>query len=198
MTREVVETLSRHRFPVEVLTKSDLVLRDLELYDKANRVTWACVFFTITTFDAEIAAQFEPGAPSPERRLAAMAEFAKAGLTTGAAMMPLLPGICDDDEHIADVVRRVKDAGGQFILGAGLTLKEGAQKDRYMSFLELHYPEAMALYERLYGEGFETRGGLRASSATAHQRDLYTVWDSGPYASSDLARRPSGRQQADR
>ena len=162
LTREVVETLSRYHFPVEVLTKSDLVLRDLELYQQANRDTWACVFFTITTFDAKITAQFEPGAPPPERRLAAMAEVAKAGLMTGAAMMPLLPGICDDDYHIVDVVRRVKDAGGQFILGGGLTLKKGVQRDRYVFFLELHYPEITALCGRLYGDGFETWGDYEA------------------------------------
>lgn len=158
LTRGVVKTLSHHRFPVQVLTKSDLALRDLELYRDVNRNTWACVFFTITTFDGEIASRFEPGAPSPERRLAALAEVAKAGLTTGVAMMPLLPGICDDDEHIAEVVQRVKDAGGQFVLGAGLTLKAGVQRDRYMAFLGLHYPRAVALHEKLYSDGFEMGG----------------------------------------
>lgn len=158
LTREIVETLYRHRFPVEVLTKSDLVLRDLDLYQDVDREVWACVFFTITTFDPHVAGHFEPAASTPEERLAAMAEVARAGLTTGVAMMPLLPGISDGDHNIADVVRRVKDAGGQFVLGGGLTLKEGAQRDRYMAFLDLRYPQAVPLYRRLYGEGFETRG----------------------------------------
>jgi len=158
LTREIVETLYRHRFPVEVLTKSDLVLRDLELYQDVDREAWACVFFTISTFDPHVAAHFEPAASTPEERLAAMTEMAKAGLTTGVAMMPLLPGISDDDDNITEVVRRVKDAGGHFVLGAGLTLKEGAQRDRYMAFLDLHYPEAAPLYRRLYGDGLETRG----------------------------------------
>jgi hypothetical protein len=56
------------------------------------------------------------------------------------------------------VVRRVKDAGGQFVLGAGLTLKEGAQRERYMGFLEQHYPQTLPLYHQLYGSGYETRG----------------------------------------
>jgi len=158
LTREIVEVLYGHHFPVEVLTKSDLVLRDLELYQEISRDTWACVFFTITTFDQQIADHFEPGASPPERRLAAMTEVAKAGLTTGIAMMPLLPGISDNDNNITDVVKRVKDGGGQFVLGGGLTLKEGVQRDRYMAFLNLYYPEAVTLYDRLYGDGFETRG----------------------------------------
>ena len=158
LTREVVETLHRHRFPIEVLTKSDLVLRDLELYREVNRGAWACVFFTITTFDPHLAGQFEPGASSPQERLAAMTEVAKAGVTTGAAMMPLLPRISDDDANIADVVKRVKDGGGQFVLGGGLTLKEGTQRERYMTFLGMHYPQAVSLHQRLYADGFETRG----------------------------------------
>jgi DNA repair photolyase len=158
LTREIVEALHRHRFPVEVLTKSDLVLRDLDLYQDLDRQAWACVFFTITTFDPDVAGHFEPAASAPEERLAAMSEVAKAGLTTGVAMMPLLPGISDSDDNITEVVRRVKNAGGRFVLGGGLTLKAGAQRDRYMAFLDLHYPEATPLYQRLYGDGFETRG----------------------------------------
>jgi DNA repair photolyase len=97
LTREVVEVLGRHRFPVEVLTKSDLVLRDLDLYGEIDGRSWACVFFTITTFDEEVASRFEPGAATPERRLEAMRRVAGAGLTTGVAMMPLLPGITDGE-----------------------------------------------------------------------------------------------------
>jgi DNA repair photolyase len=158
VTRGVVEVLCQHQFPVEVLTKSDLVLRDLELYQEAGRRAWSCVFFTITTFDEQIAGRFEPGASSPQRRLEAMRAVSRAGLATGVSMMPLLPGLCDDDEHIEEVVRRVKDAGGQFVLGAGLTLKEGVQRDRYMGFLEQHYPQTLPLYQQLYGTGYETRG----------------------------------------
>jgi DNA repair photolyase len=159
LTREVAEVLRCHRFPVEVLTKSDLVLRDLDLYREIDRQSWACVFFTITTFDGGIASRFEPGAPTPERRLEAMRRVAGAGLTTGVAMMPLLPGITDGEDNIRDVVCRVRDAGGQFVLGGGLTLKEGVQRERYMEFLEKHYAELTPFYGQLYGGGFETRGG---------------------------------------
>jgi len=159
LTRDIMEVLHRHRFPIEVLTKSDLVLRDLDLYQEIAHQTWACVFFTITTFDEQIARRFEPGAATPERRLEALSQVARTGVTTGVAMMPLLPGICDNDRNIEDVIRRVKDAGGQFVLGGGLTLKEGAQRERYMGFLKTHYPEVLTLYGGLYGESFEARGG---------------------------------------
>jgi DNA repair photolyase len=159
LTKEVVEVLHHHQFPVEVLTKSDLVLRDLDLYEEIARLSWACVFFTITTFDQQIAERFEPGAATPERRLEALRQVARTGVTTGVAMMPLLPGISDDERNIEDVVSRVKDAGGQFVLGGGLTLKEGAQRERYMGFLKTHYPEVLTLYGQLYGKGYEAQGG---------------------------------------
>jgi DNA repair photolyase len=158
LTRQLVELLGSRGFPVEVLTKSDLVLRDLDLYQEINRHTWACVFFTITTFDEEIAGRFEPGAPSPERRLEAMRRVARAGITTGVAMMPLLPGISDVDGSIDEIVSRVKDAGGQFVLAGGLTLKEGAQRERYMAYLERDYPQLLSLYGQLYGGGLEAQG----------------------------------------
>ncbi len=158
LTRKVVKALAGHQFPVEVLTKSDLVLRDLDLYAEASRQSWACVFFTITTFDEQIAGRFEPGASPPDRRLEAMRQVAGAGVVTGVAMMPLLPGISDDDRNIEDVISRVRDAGGQFVLAGGLTLKEGAQRQRYIGVLESHYPQVLPLYEQLYGSGFETRG----------------------------------------
>ncbi|GAG00050.1 unnamed protein product, partial [marine sediment metagenome] len=72
ITRRILETLARHRFPVEVLTKSDLVLRDLDVLQEINGVAWAGVLFTITTFDPVVAGRFEPYAPSPERRLTAL------------------------------------------------------------------------------------------------------------------------------
>lgn len=177
LTREIVETLHSHHFPVEVLTKSDGVLRDLELYREIAEESWACVFFTITTFDQQIAGRFEPWASPPDRRLAAMREIAKAGLTTGVAMMPLLPGISDDDLNVTEVVKRVKDAGGQFVLAGGLTLKEGVQRDRYLAFLNAHYPQVEGLYDGLYGDGFEARGSygpqlLRRVREICDQHDI--------------------------
>jgi len=184
LTRRVVEALGRHGFPVEVLTKSDLVLRDLELYQEINRRTWSCVFFTITTFDEQIASRFEAGAPPPERRLEAMRMVAKAGLTTGVAMMPLLPGITDGDDNIKDVVTRVRDAGGEFVLGGGLTLKQGVQRSRYVDFLQVHHPDVVSLHERLYADGLEPRG-------TYGPRLLRSVRDiCDQYGISDRMRRP--------
>jgi len=158
ITRQVLEALARHSFPVEVLTKSDLVLRDLDVLQEINSVAWAGVLFTITTLDPVVAARFEPYAPSPERRLAALERVAEAGLTTGVMLCPYLPGISDDEAHLEEVVRRVKDAGAQFVFHGGLTLKEGPQKTRFLETLERYYPHLLPRYEELYSEGYSPRG----------------------------------------
>jgi DNA repair photolyase len=154
ITQKVLETLLRFGFGALVMTKSDMVLRDLDLLQRVNEAAWAGVIFTITTFDPEVVRLFEPGAPSPERRLEALEKVAKAGLVTGVIACPLLPGICDDEAHIEEVVRRAKGAGAQFVLHGGLTLKKGPQRERYMEALVLHYPHLVTWYEELYGKGY--------------------------------------------
>jgi len=154
LTRRILETLAGYGFPIEVLTKSDLVLRDLDLFQEINSVTWAGVLFTITTFDPVVVERFEPHAPSPERRLAALESVAKIGLTTGVMLCPHLPGISDDEAHLEEVVRRAVDAGAQFILHGGLTLKKGAQRTRFLQTLERYYPHLLSVYERLYAAGY--------------------------------------------
>jgi len=154
ITRRVLETLARHRFPVEILTKSDLVLHDLEVIQEINSTAWAGVLFTITTLDTAVVSRFEPYSPSPERRLAALEQVAKRGLTAGVMLCPYLPGISDDEAHIGEVVRRARDAGAQFVLLGGLTLKGGPQKDRFAEVLGHYYPRLVPRYEQLYSAGY--------------------------------------------
>jgi hypothetical protein len=91
---------------------------------------------------------------SPERRLAALEHVAKRGLTAEVKLCPYLLGISDDEAHIDEVVRRAKDAGAQFLLYGGLTLKEGPQKDRFTEVLERYYPPLVPRYEQLYPAGY--------------------------------------------
>jgi len=150
LSRRILETLAQHRFPVEILTKSDLVLRDLDILQQINSVAWAGALFTITTFDRAVASRFEPFSPSPERRLAALEQVARSGLMTGLVLCPYLPSISDDEAHIEEVVKRAKDAGAKFVLHGGLTLKPGPQKDRYIEALTDFYPDLLSRYQELY------------------------------------------------
>jgi hypothetical protein len=91
-------------------------------------------------------------AASPEKRFAAMETLAKAGLITGAVMMPILPGLCDDDATLQNMVRWTADHGGQFVITGGLTLSD-QQRGFFFEALNVRFPDLVTLYEKLYTQG---------------------------------------------
>src|SRR5512136_875013 len=96
LTRRALEVIAEFRFPVHIITKSALVLRDLDLLKEIGRL-YAAVTFTITTYDDGLSKMLEPGAPVSSRRLAAMQTLSAAGILTGVALMPVLPFIEDTE-----------------------------------------------------------------------------------------------------
>jgi len=153
LTRRALEIILRFHFPVHILTKSDLVLRDLDLLQAINSV-YAAVSLTVTTADDELALKLEPGAPSPSRRYAAMARLAAAGIRSGALLMPVLPFIEDTAENIEAVVRRTHESGGTYIIAAfGMTLRD-RQRDHYYAQLDRLFPGLRGKYERRFGQRY--------------------------------------------
>ncbi len=154
LTRRALEVLLRHRYPLHLITKSDLVLRDLDLLARIAE-TAAYVSFTVTTSDDALAAQLEPGAPSPTRRYAAMAALARAGVTVGVTMMPILPFIEDTEENVTAIVERALDAGARYVIPwFGMTLRD-RQRDYYYAQLDRLFPGLRRRYEQRYGEAYE-------------------------------------------
>jgi DNA repair photolyase len=162
LTAQALDVIAEQQFPVHVLTKSDLVLRDLETLRVISRV-YAAISFTITTADDELGKQIEPGAPPVSRRLAAMEKLAGAGLLTGALMMPVLPFIEDQPENIAAIVHRARESGASYILAAfGMTLRD-RQRAYYYAQLDRLFPGLRLQYERQYGDRYSAaaRGAKR-------------------------------------
>ena len=156
MTRRALEIILRHGFPVHILTKSDLVVRDLDLLTQISR-TYAAVSFTITTVDDALAARVEPNAPSPARRLAAMRQCSEASLLSGAMLMPVLPFVEDSVENVLGVVHGVHQAGGRYIVAAfGMTLRD-RQREYYYHQLDRWFPGLRERYLRAYGEKYSAR-----------------------------------------
>jgi DNA repair photolyase len=120
LSRRMLEVCRDLIFPVFVLERSPLVLRDLDLLREIHKNAHAVVAFSIiSTAEAPGAARvraIENLAPAAEKRLAAMEEFAAAGITTGTCAMPLLPELCDDDATLTSLVRQTAEHGGQFVL----------------------------------------------------------------------------------
>lgn len=153
LTRQALEIIAAQGFPVHIITKSDLVLRDLDLLREVNREL-ALVSFTLTTVDDALAQKVEPGAPSPSRRLDAMRTLAANGIHTGVTLMPLLPFIQDTCENITGIVTRAADCGASYILPAfGMTLRD-RQRAYYYTQLDAHFPGLRQRYIRQFGDSY--------------------------------------------
>lgn len=154
MTGRALEIIARHRFPVHILTKSDLVLRDVDILREIGQ-TYAAVSFTVTTADDELAAKVEPGAPRPSARYTAIGALAKAGIATGITMMPILPFLEDTVENITQIVTLAHENGASYILPAfGMTLRAGS-REYYYDKLDQLFPGLKAKYQRRYGNSYE-------------------------------------------
>ena len=155
LCRRALEVIAQHQFPVHIITKSDLVLRDIDLLERINTDTYAAISFTITTADDELAKQIEPGAPPSSARFAAMRTLSEAGIHTGVTMMPILPFIGDTEENITRLVELAHEAGAAYILPwFGMTLRAGS-RDWFYDQLERRFPGVKQKYVQQFGERYE-------------------------------------------
>jgi len=153
LTRRMLQVCLEMDFPVFILERSPLVLRDLDLLQEINRKTHATVAFSVIhTARSPHAAQIsdlEHLAPAPEKRFAAMEVLAKAGIRTGICFMPILPELCDTEENLDLVIRTTADHGGQFVLASTLTMAD-QQKKYFFDVLDSRFPDLMPRYQVLY------------------------------------------------
>lgn len=165
MTRGFLELIYKHRFPLLMITKSELILRDLDILKQIDRSAihapdlagklecGAILSFSISTLDEKIAATLEPGAPSPYVRLETMRKCKEAGLMVGLNCMPVLPFISDSEDQIDAMVKAAKDHGADYVLIGGLTLfgtNPADSKVLYYKFLERNFPHLIPAYKKLY------------------------------------------------
>jgi len=164
LTGRALEIIAEFGFPVHIITKSDLVLRDLETLRRISQ-TYATISFTITTADDALAAKVEPGAPRPSARFAAMRTLADNGIQTGVTMMPILPFIEDTEDNITAIVERAAESGATYILPwMGMTLRD-RQRAYFYDRLDALFPGVREKYEHAYGE--------RYSCDVPHAAQLY-------------------------
>ncbi|MCP5108925.1 MAG: radical SAM protein [bacterium] len=150
LTRQVLELLVEKDFPVHILTKSHLVLRDIDLLKKINEKTRVIVSFSLSSARDDISERFELGASSPSQRLEAARQLKKAGITVGVFLLPVIPFITDTARIMADTAASIQKAGADFLMFGGMTLKEGRQKEFFYRTLDQFYPELIPDYDRIY------------------------------------------------
>jgi DNA repair photolyase len=156
LSRRMLEVCLELGFPVFVLERSPLVVRDLDLLqDIDERAVTVVAFSIISTPDSphsERVRDMECLAPPVEKRFQAMEQLASAGILTGTCMMPILPKLCDDDANLEYVVEWTAGHGGRFVLAGDLTLAD-QQRDYYLGVLDERFPDLADRYRHLYPEG---------------------------------------------
>lgn len=154
LSRGALKLLLSKGFPVHVITKSALVTRDADiLADMSRQLGHAVVTFSITTVDDAMAEWLEPGASRPSMRLSAMRLLSEAGVRTGVAMMPILPGLTDELECMTRVVKRAAECGASYVLPGCLTLRDSG-RDYYYSHLSRFSSEAHIKTMEIYGDRY--------------------------------------------
>ena len=149
LTQGIIGVLTEFENPFSILTKSTLILRDLDLLVKAHERMRIGLNFSIGTLDEKVWRSTEPGTPHPMRRVEAVAKFRDAGIDCGVLVAPILPGLSDGNDQLRDVVRACRDAGATRIIGIPLHLRRGV-KGHYFSFLHKEHPRLLRLYQSLY------------------------------------------------
>jgi DNA repair photolyase len=138
--------------PCSILTKSPLLLRDIELMKEINARTEFSAALSVPTLDEKAWRATEPHTPNPRARLEAVAELTRAGIRTGVLIAPLQPGVNDAPEQVAEIVERATEAGADYILGIALHLRADV-KALWFEWLREHRPDLVPRYEQLYRRG---------------------------------------------
>ncbi len=155
LMRKCLQVIDRYGFGVAVQTKSDRILRDIDLLESINKKAKTVVQMTLTTFDDDMCAILEPNVCNTKRRIEVLKEMQKRGIPTVVWMTPILPFINDTRENIGAILDACIDTGvkGIICFGMGLTLREG-DREYFYAALDRHFPGLKEKYIRTYGNDY--------------------------------------------
>lgn len=148
-TRKILEIIKQNHFPCHILTKSKILLRDIDLL---SSMTNDIVSISLISLDEKISDIFETNLPSPLERLETVKTLHENGIQTGIAIMPILPFIIEDE--LEDIVKKAKEYKAMYIIHEYLELK-GDQRQIFMNTLRRFKPELMKRYEQLYKDRYK-------------------------------------------
>jgi DNA repair photolyase len=164
LTRRALETIAKYGFGVHVITKSDLVLRDIDILKRISRIS-AAVSLTITAADDALSKIVEPGAPPSSARFRAIKQLSKAGIETRLALMPTLPFIEDSWENVSAIIEQAHSSGVKAIIPwFGLSMRD-RQREYFYARLDESFPGLRARYMTTYRESY--------SCPSPHSKELH-------------------------
>lgn len=149
LTRGCIRELGAARTPISIITRGPLIVRDVDVLQDAARLADVEVHLSVPTVDRELWKATEPGTAPPHQRLRAVRTLVDAGIRTGVALAPLLPGLSDDAGSIRAVLERAKDAGACHAWMNVLNLRPGV-REHFLEELAKDYPEQVERYVELY------------------------------------------------
>jgi DNA repair photolyase len=151
LTRACLVALAESANPLSVITRGPLVVRDLDVLQQAARRADVSVTFSIPTLDQQIWRYTEPRTAPPHQRLRALRALVDGGIRASVGLAPILPGLSDKPELMADVIRAARDHGACGVWANVLYLRPGT-REHYLDKLASHWPELLPMYERLYAD----------------------------------------------
>ena len=156
LTRRCLEIIQKYGFGVAIQTKSDRILRDIDLLDEINRTAKCVVQMTLTTYDDDLCSVLEPHVCNTKRRIQVLERMRERGIPTVVWLTPILPFINDTPENVGAILRECVrvDVKGVIDFGMGLTLREG-DREYYYAALDRHFPGMKERYIRTYGNAYE-------------------------------------------
>jgi DNA repair photolyase len=152
LTRACLGVLAAASNPFSIITRGPMIVRDVDVLQEASRRAKVSITFSIPTLDDDVWRKSEPSTAHPRQRLRAIKELSDAGIDARVGMAPILPGVSDKPEQLADVVRAAREAGATGIWANVLFLKSGT-REHFLESLAEHWPEQLPLYQRLYAGG---------------------------------------------
>jgi DNA repair photolyase len=177
VTRGILEEFARHRgFELGIVTKSNLVVRDVELLKNISGANKLSVHVTVTTLDTELARILEPRAPRPDLRMDAVRELAQAGIRVGISCSPVIPGITDSPRDLEALVRAAAEAGADYVFANPLFLKP-CSAAVFLPFLEQNFPHLAESYRERYQDRafLPPAYGKRLSQLISRFREKYKL-----------------------
>ncbi len=171
LTRRCLEVIHKYGFGVAIQTKSDRILRDIDLLDEINRSAKCVVQMTLTTYDDDLCRILEPHVCNTKRRIEVLERMRERGIPTVVWLTPILPFINDTPENVTAILQECVRVGvkGVMDFGMGLTLREG-DREYYYAALDRHFPGLKERYIRTYGNAYELPSPRARELTALYQR----------------------------
>jgi DNA repair photolyase len=177
LTRQCLQVLGRARNPFSIVTRGPLVVRDVDVLGEAAQRAAVHVSFSVPTLDLDVWRRTEPGTAPPQQRLRALRRLIDAGIDAGVGMAPLLPGLSDRPEQLAEVVRAARDAGATGLWCNVLHLQPGT-REHFLEHLARDWPALLPRYEALYRcKYLDRRDAQPIKDRVAELRERFVIAD---------------------